>query len=330
MMGGSAYNLSIICVLIVLFVESEHPGGEMVFTTQTRLSAITRAIVQTAAYADVFDYPLTVREIHRYLAGIPARLQAVEHCLEAFRPLSRVGEYYTLPGRELLAEERRRREARAARLWPEALRYGGLLARLPFIRMVAVTGALAMNNVKRKDDIDYLLVTEPGRLWLSRLLALVVARLALRRGLVLCPNYIVSTRSLSFPDHSLYAAHEVAQMAPIAGLEVYRRLRSRNLWVRDYLPNAQGRPENAWISPGEIPPRLSRPRLEAVLQTRPFNSIERWEMQRKIRKLRGEQGDSPESHFSADCCKGHAHRHQARTYVALDERLRQLQQEYPL
>jgi hypothetical protein len=53
-------------------------------------------------------------------------------------------------------------------------------------------------------------------------------------------------------------------------------------------------------------------------------------MDRKIRKLRFEQANSPESDFSADYCKGHSQRHQAHTLAALNERMNRLQHEVTL
>src|SRR5207245_3973754 len=73
-------------------------------------AALERAIVQTVAYADVFDYPLTADEVHRYLIGVPASRGSVRTSLGTPRlipdVLSRTGRYFTLAGRETTVETR--------------------------------------------------------------------------------------------------------------------------------------------------------------------------------------------------------------------------------
>ena len=44
-------------------------------------SELDLAIVSALAYADVFDYPLTVAQIHRYLVRTPATMAQVEAAL---------------------------------------------------------------------------------------------------------------------------------------------------------------------------------------------------------------------------------------------------------
>ena len=41
-------------------------------------SDLAQAILQTLHYADLFDYPLTLAELHRYLIGYRADAAAVE------------------------------------------------------------------------------------------------------------------------------------------------------------------------------------------------------------------------------------------------------------
>src|SRR5438445_12750199 len=95
---------------------------------------------------------------------------------------------FHLKGRIQLANIRRQRLAASAGLWPVAKRYGAQIARLPFVRLVGVTGALAMDNARRDDAIDLFILAHPGRLWLCPLLAPGGGELAPREGSALSPH----------------------------------------------------------------------------------------------------------------------------------------------
>ncbi len=280
------------------------------------------AILRTLVYADLFDYPLILPEIHRYLIAVPAPLFEVNQSLRrspwlADRIAERRG-LWMLRGREHLSELRPQRAAAAARLWPHALRYGRILAAFPYVRMVAVTGALAVDNVEDGDDIDYLIVTATGRLWLCRAMVIGLVRWAARAGIALCPNYFLSERALALEDRNLFTAHELAQMIPIAGERIYWRMRALNAWTIRFLPNAGGPPWKIeltsaswrWITAG----------LEALGHTPLGAWLEAWEMRRKIRRFNARPGG--ETRFDPDHCQGHFNGHGQRTLAAFAERLR--------
>jgi len=289
-------------------------------------ATLERAIVQTVAYADVFDYPLTVDEVQRYLIGVPASRGTVRGALGNGRlvptVLARSGRFITLLGRQKAIETRRGRSAVSAELWHRAVGYGRLIGNLPFARMVAVTGALAMDNVA-DGDIDYLIVTEPGRLWLCRALVVAVVKLAARRGVTLCPNYFLSERALILEERNLFTAHEVAQMVPLTGFDTYARLRQLNRWTTAFLPNAAGSPRKLSV----VAPRLRRTRhvVEAALRTRTGGWLERWEMGRKIAKLASRSSDHAEASFDVDWCKGHFGDHGQLTLARFAERMQGLE-----
>jgi hypothetical protein len=59
-----------------------------------------------------------------------------------------------------------------------------------------------------------------------------------------------------------------------------------------------------------------------ILLSLPFGDrLEKWEMERKIARLRREQAASFESYFSADVCKGHIDRHGENAVAAFAVRL---------
>ncbi len=286
------------------------------------LTPLETAVWRTVAYVDVFDYPLTAVEIHRYLAEAAATLPEVEKVLAdkrfASRHLCRVGPYYALPGREETAAIRQERGRLARQLWPVAMQYGRLLASLPFTRMVAVTGSLAVDNMAPDGDIDYLLVAANGRVWLNRAFAIAIVRLAARRGHALCPNYILAERALHFPEHNLYTAHEVAQMIPLSGLNIYAQIRQINSWTATFLPNAIGLPRA--LGHGRTPHYHLQRLAELPLRTSLGRWLDQWEMQRKIRKFH-HYTQSAETAFSTDWCKGHFDAHKQYTLTAYQTRL---------
>jgi hypothetical protein len=282
---------------------------------------LLHSVFHTLAYADVFDYPLTADEVYRYLPSASASFKEVAQILSDETLFSKVEDYYTLRGREENVETRRRRAQVAMRLWRKATRYGQIIASLPFVRMVAVTGSLAMNNADEGKDIDFMIVTEPGHLWTCRALTLLVTRIAKLEGVHLCPNYLVTTNALALEERSLYVAHELGQMVTLSGMEIYAEMRRLNSWMADYLPKALMAPEMPFGMD-----RVQRySRIQRVLESffrLPFvNWFERWEMERKIARLRREQSSSSESYFSTDVCKGHIDRHGENAVTALAVRL---------
>lgn len=313
--------------------------------TGDRVQALERAILRTVAYADVFDYPLTKGETHRYLIGLEADASEVYGALTGRRLVPdrlvhREG-LFSLPGREGIVELRRKRSVPAHRLWRWATDYGRSIAGLPFVRMVAVTGSLAANNVDPEADVDYLIVTAPGRLWLCRALVIGLVRRAARRGIALCPNFLLAESALELRQRDLYTAWELAQMVPIAGLDTYRHLRRQNGWASAFLPNAKGPP----LDPdpggnGARPPdrsRLSRV-AEGILGTPPGGWLEEWEMTRKVHRFTREaatgdahgaldadpDGVQGEAEFSADWCKGHLGTHRREVMARYRVRLEAL------
>jgi hypothetical protein len=256
-------------------------------------SAAAEAILRTLLYADVFSFPMTESEIHHFLIGYTATRVEVRTALDLSPWLAerveRVNSYCAVRGRADCAEHRHWRDVSAQALWPVACRYGRILAHLPFVRMVALTGALAMRNAgDDHDDIDYLIVTVPGRVWIARAFAVLLVRLARLWGVGLCPNYVLSETVLLQSRQDLFIAHELAQMVPLAGFEIYRAMRDANRWADAMLPNAQ---EPFYIEPDAHPRGVGRllQRVGEALLGGPLGDwLERWEQRRKLRKFSAE------------------------------------------
>lgn len=284
------------------------------------LDNLSRAVLHTVAYSDIFDYPLTAREIQLYLTGVRASLNEIVQIVGEAGIVTQTGDYFTLPGREEIVGIRMQREARSHELLPLAIRYGRVLGTLPYIRMVTLTGSLAVMNVSKDHDFDYMLVTAPGRLWAARAFALAFNRLTRLQGYILCPNLIISETALEWPLHDLYSARELCQMIPIAGMDVYRRLLAANVWARDFLPNA-------YLECGSLLPQMRRQAvaiqslLELPLRGKLGDRFEKWEMKRKIARFSKQAGFGAETIFNDEVCQGNFHHHRKWTKEAFEKRL---------
>ena len=246
----------------------------------------TKELLKPILYADIFDYPLTGAEIHRFLECKATKQQVDTRLAQATKDghLLRINGFYCLPNRAHLADKRKDRFGVSQTLWLQATRYGQRLAGLPFVRMVAVTGALAVNNPRNGvDDIDYLIVTQPGRLWLCRAMIIALVRAGHLRGVHLCPNYIITQNALDFePD--FFVAREMLQMQPVYGRDVYLSVIERNSWTTRYFP--QGGSANLQKLNGDLPPpaRGLKKIAETALAGFPGDTLERWLQKKQVDK----------------------------------------------
>ena len=294
------------------------------------MESIEAAILRTVLYADLFHFPLTVREIHHFLihderVDLEQIAQTLSESTVLQHYLQCIDDYVVYDGQDDLVALRQMREAASEHLWPSAVLYGKWLARLPFVRMVALTGALAMHNAaNHEDDLDYILVTAPRRVWLARAFSIVLVRLARLRGVEICPNYVLAESALEQDKHDIFMAHEIAQMVPLYGYALYEQFRSANAWVSEQLPNADGvfyvEPERSPSGIGLIGKRG----IEFLLSGNLGDWLEHWEYRRKLRRF---EPDMKKPHSSAKLddshVKGHFNDHGHPVLQEYEERLEQ-------
>ncbi len=200
------------------------------------------AVIVAVSYADIFDFPLTVREVNLWS-------QITIQKVPDIRGLEYRGGYIFLKGRKSIIALRKRREHIAKAKWKRAKLAANIFRIIPSIVLVGVTGGLAMDNTKPGDDIDMFFITRKGTLWISRMMATILSDMfAIRRkpGEVevsdkICLNMFMSEDALRLPssEQDLFAAHEVLQMVPLwerGG--AYAKFLRANTWVKRFLPNA--------------------------------------------------------------------------------------------
>lgn len=208
------------------------------------------AILKTVLYGDIFDYPLSQKQIWRYL------ISSKSLSFSKFKETTRIVLYllesknglYSLVGRDRLFSLRKKRARASVKKLSIAKKALVFLCLIPTIKLIGISGSLALNNAKENDDIDLFVITKVGSLWFTRLLILFVLELlGLRRkrngnfNNTICLNMLVDEKKLSLPydKRNLYIAHEVAQLRPLFQRgNTYGKFLFANLWVLNFLPNS--------------------------------------------------------------------------------------------
>jgi len=202
-------------------------------------------------YSDHFDYPLTLDELWFWQIATHYSRSQISQKLTAYHLQPTTG-YFHLPRRSRIVPLRRQRAVFSRSKWLIAARVGKQLSRIPTIQAIFVTGALAMDNSPRHDDIDFMIVTSPHTLWLTRpLVILLLHLLRARRPTSLpehssprvsgkiCDNLYLDTHNLSLTTRNLYVAHELLQARAVFDRShIHGRFLGANAWARKYLPVA--------------------------------------------------------------------------------------------
>lgn len=203
------------------------------------LSSSERASI---LYHSFFDFPLTVSELIKWKLGndtSETRTPAV---------LGRRG-YYFVEGNEGSIYKRLLRKRISDKKMLIAEKAAKVISLVPTVKMVAVTGSLAMENAADESDIDLMIVASKRTLWTTRLFTYFVLRIMNYKVRLpndknqkdkLCLNMWLDESDLKWSDgRNIYSAHEIAQIRPLVNKDkTYENFLSQNKWILEYWPNS--------------------------------------------------------------------------------------------
>ena len=201
------------------------------------------AIARTVIYASLFDYPLTLEQLHHSLIESDQTRPEILAVYEGSEILHDIVEYrdgFFFPmGRGDLVAERRRREARSDAFLARHRLALRLVCALPFTRLVALSGSIAHRNLEPNGDLDLFIVTRGPRVWTVTVMLLILTRL-LRRRRTVCANFVLADSHLAVDQQDLFTANQVIHLRPLAGGELLERFRAANPFVARFYPNSAG------------------------------------------------------------------------------------------
>jgi len=210
-----------------------------------------RSIVKTLSYSDIFGYPLTKEEVHRFYIG--RKKTSKKDIWENILILIKVGvvvndcERYYLSGRKGLSEARDKKKIYSRNKMPIAIKAANILSLIPSVQLVGLSGSLSMENCNEADDIDFFIITSQNSLWITRIIIyslLLLLKMNRRKNdnfamNKICVNMYVSEEELEINRENLFTAHEITQLKVLVNKnKIYERFLYANKWISRFLPNS--------------------------------------------------------------------------------------------
>lgn len=228
-------------------------------------------ILHVIRYFSLFSYPPTFEDIHMFLprAATRDRLQLKLNDLVKKRKIIakelHINQFftfnsqfltrtYTLPQYSIFFKNIHKKILLSQSKLSKIHLYIRVLSFVPQVKLVGVSGSIAMMNAQKNDDIDLFIISSIGKMWTARFIATCLALgmgLKRKRGVTyardkVCLNLFFDVTDLTIPKNkrSEYTAHEVLQVKPIINKSfVYEKFIWDNQWVVRFFPNQKERIE---------------------------------------------------------------------------------------
>lgn len=214
---------------------------------------LEQSILETVVYFDLFDYPLTLSELYRYLWQAPpgTTLTDVEAAVEHLPQLQHTAGVIVLTDRAALGQVREERYLESERKFRKRRRYLWLLSCLPGVEAIWIVNTMAYHNVRPDSDIDLLIVARPGKIWSTRFFTTAFAKLfhlrptPTQRRDALCLSFYLTTTTLNLAalaaaPYDRYEAYWLAQIMPSYDPKhLLENCWRANPWAESNLPNAK-------------------------------------------------------------------------------------------
>lgn len=212
--------------------------------------ALKLSILKTLVYADIFDSPLSLNEIWKFLIhNKRVELSFVEKTLKKpNKNITSEKTFYCLKNRTSIINKRVNSHKYNKEKIKIAQKICSYLFKLPTVMLIGISGGVAMFNAEKYDDIDLFIITRKNTLWLTRLLLLLMLDfLSVRRKRLdtkvvnkICLNMLIDESALKFKKEkqNIYIAHEIVQLLPLYQREdAHRKFLLSNKWIGKFLPN---------------------------------------------------------------------------------------------
>lgn len=224
-------------------------------------------------YFDIFQYPLTANELYENSAITISKTDfdaELITLLEEGHIKQEDGFILSNNATEKDIQKRLHGNEGAREIMATAYAYSKKIGKFPFVEGVCLSGALSKNYYDEKGDIDFFIITKPGRLWICRtLLILRYKFLPAHKKKFWCTNYFIASDDLAIPDINVFTGTELAYLIPTINYGAYKKIVSKNLWYKKRFPNKNEAPDVNCID-------TPQPFLKSAVETILSGNLGKW------------------------------------------------------
>lgn len=205
------------------------------------------SVIKTISYSSFFGFPLSFYEITNNL--ISQKKFTEKLIKKNLEELVSAKVVRKTKGRFIIAGEknidREKRLKITSQILEKNKQYLKIISKIPWIKMIALTGSVANQNADKNADVDLLFITESNRLWICRGLVFVVLKIIgklpnEKDKREICPNIFIEENNLGWPKkkRNLYVAQNIISMKPYLWRDdIYFKFIKANNWIGKYYPN---------------------------------------------------------------------------------------------
>ena len=199
-------------------------------------------ILNTLKYFQIFNFPLSKEEIHRFL-NVAITVHELEYILKNLKDDGNLHVYrdlYMLYNDSELAARRIKGGKMAQLKMIEARQVASRISKFPFVTNVCISGSLSKGYADENSDIDLFIVTQKHRLWISRTILHIYKKFKFltNKQKSYCMNYFIDESRLTIDEQNLFTATELVTLIPVYNTIVYKELiESNKHWLTNIYPN---------------------------------------------------------------------------------------------
>lgn len=188
--------------------------------------------IRQIIYYQLFKHPLRIDEID---GG--ADTQEDLDKLVSQNILYQLDNYYSIVDIKKNIEKRLIGNEFYDEMMPRAIKRAKFIYQFPFVEGVYISGSMSKGFISENGDVDFFIITKPGRLWLCRTLLILFKKVFLANNRKLfCLNYFIDFDHLEIEEKNIFTATELITLLPICDSGINKQFNKENNWVRDFYP----------------------------------------------------------------------------------------------